>query len=221
MSAKWGVAAAIVVAGGFTAWGLRNFKSQPSVSVKGQAEQSVIADRGSWNLTFQNVRATQVEAIQQSLKDRQVVLKHLQSVGFVDAEITMGAPRVDNQSYQGKDQWAVVSAVVLTSTAEKIRRVSSEADQLLKLGVALNSWDAPSYEFTKLNEIKSDLVSKATVEAQKAAQQFAKDSGSHLGKILTATQGYVSFRGEVENQPETAQMRKIARVVVSATYALR
>lgn len=220
-ASRWGIAAAIVIAGFCVGDGIRSIHGPATVSVKGQAEQGVVADVGSWNLTFQNTRPLQAEAIRQSLADRETVLKYLGSVGFTAEEMTVGAPRVENQSYQGRDQWMVSSSVMLSSTAEKIRKVSGEADRLLKLGVALSSWDAPTYEFTKLNDIKADLVSRATQEARKAAEQFAKDSGTRVGAIQGANQGYVSFRGRIENQPETNQIQKVARVVVNATYALK
>ena len=39
-----------------------------------------------------------------------------------------------------------------------------------------------SYTFTALNEIKPEMVAEATKDARASAQQFAKDSGSAVGK---------------------------------------
>ena len=46
------------------------------------------------------------------------------------------------------------------------------------------------YTFTKLDEIKPAMVAEATKDARAAAEQFAKDSGTNLGAIKDATQGY-------------------------------
>ena len=47
-----------------------------------------------------------------------------------------------------------------------------------------------AYAFTKLNAIKPPMVAEATKDARAAAEQFAKDSGTSVGAINYATQGY-------------------------------
>ena len=41
--------------------------------------------------------------------------------------------------------------------------------------------------------VKSGMIQQATIEARKAAEQFAKDSGSKVGNICHATQGLFSI----------------------------
>ena len=50
-----------------------------------------------------------------------------------------------------------------------------------------------SYTFTKLNDIKPEMVAEATKDARSAAEQFANDSGTSVGGIKSATQGYFSI----------------------------
>ena len=47
-----------------------------------------------------------------------------------------------------------------------------------------------AYTFTKLDRIKPAMVAEATKDARAAAEQFAKDSGTSVGAIKDATQGY-------------------------------
>ena len=47
-----------------------------------------------------------------------------------------------------------------------------------------------AYTFTKLNAIKPQMVAAATKDARASAEQFAKDSGTSVGTIKSATQGY-------------------------------
>ena len=50
----------------------------------------------------------------------------------------------------------------------------------------------PQYTFAPLNDIKPDMVHKATANARKPAEQFASDVDPHLGTIKTASQRYFS-----------------------------
>lgn len=212
---------ALIISAALIYFGLSNIKhTQSSVHVRGQAEQPVVADRGSWTLSFQTSALTQTDAIAKSTKNKEKVITFLTEQGFSSQDMTLASPRIE-APYSGRPEWYVHHSVILSSTSEKIRTVASSAHKLLELGVALSSWEAPAYEFTQLTQIKNVLISQATLEAKKAADQFAKDSGQTIGKIITATQGYVSFQGNVESLPEASQINKVARVVVNIQYELK
>ncbi len=49
------------------------------------------------------------------------------------------------------------------------------------------------YSFTKLNDVKPAMIAEATRDARQGAEQFAKDSGTEVGGIKSATQGYFSI----------------------------
>ena len=80
----------------------------------------------------------------------------------------------------------------------------------------------PTYLFTKLNDIKPPMIAEATASARQAAEQFAKDSGSALGSIRQATQGYFSIlpRDQAPGIEEAQQRQKIVRVVTTVEYYL-
>ena len=59
-----------------------------------------------------------------------------------------------------------------------------KVDELVREGVLISrSWEhQPQFIFTRLNDIKPEMIAEATQEARKAAMQFAEDSGSTVGK---------------------------------------
>ncbi len=73
-----------------------------------------------------------------------------------------------------------------------------------------------SYEYTDLNSIKPEMIAEATANAREAADKFAADSHSKLGKIKTASQGQFSISDRDQYTPNI----KTVRVVTSITYYL-
>ena len=81
---------------------------------------------------------------------------------------------------------------------------------------------------TKLNEIKPEMLTEATQNARKAAETFADESNSSLGKLKRANQGLFSIvdRDESLGQGDggyfanVADIYKKVRVVVSVEYSI-
>jgi uncharacterized protein len=75
-------------------------------------------------------------------------------------------------------------------------------------GVLLSRGCQPIYVYNQLNEIKPTMIQEATKNARIAAEQFARDSQTNLGKLRSASQG--CFR--VEDQDAATPERKLVRV---------
>lgn len=74
----------------------------------------------------------------------------------------------------------------------------------------------PSFIFTQLESIKPQMIADATADARAAADQFARDSGSAVGNIRRASQGYFSIE---DVDPFTPEVKRI-RVVTNIDYSL-
>ena len=90
--------------------------------------------------------------------------------------------------------------------------------ELYAKGIAITTDYSTSitYDFTDLNSIKPEMIAEATRNAREAAEKFADDSDSRLGKIKTARQGQFS----IEDRDATTPYIKKVRVVTSLTYYL-
>ena len=73
-----------------------------------------------------------------------------------------------------------------------------------------------NYEFNGLNQIKPEMIALATQNAREAAEQFARDSHSKVGKINSASQGLFS----IENAAPGLEDIKRVRVVTTVVYSL-
>ena len=117
--------------------------------------------------------------------------------------------------------------MVRSEDPELIRAASRWGGGLVDAGVVLSSCHGPSggptYLFTRLNDIKPDMIAEATASARKAADQYALDSGSKIAGIRRAYQGVFEIkpRDQAAGIMETNQLNKTVRVVSTIEYYLR
>ena len=71
---------------------------------------------------------------------------------------------------------------------EKVEKISREITELLDKGINLDNNDV-SYYYTKLSDLKIEMLAEATDNAKQRAQTIAKSAGSRLGGLQTANMG--------------------------------
>lgn len=191
---------ALILSLGFLLLGLfieRGFRSfaerDRSVNVKGLAEMEVPANKVTWPLVYKSLGNNLNQLYDEIKRSNATITQFLKEKGLSEKEISINAPEIiDLQAERyGNDRASVYRynvTTVITVTSDKVdlvRGLISEQGELLKRGIAITSGDYRynvSYEYTSLNEIKPSMIEEATKNAREAAEKFAKDSGSELGK---------------------------------------
>lgn len=191
------------------------------VSVKGLAERDVKVDLVLWPLSY-TVSAATLDHLQEQLRgDEQKIRAFLASYGFADEEMTTISPAITDrwESYYGDnlpaDRYTAQGVVLLrTNQVDRVKATMPKVDELVREGVLISrSWEhQPQFIFTRLNDIKPDMIAEATREARKAAMQFAEDSGSRVGKIRTASQGYFTIEDLDSYTPEIKRVRVVTTI---------
>lgn len=192
------------------------------VSVKGLAEREVAADVAVWPIRF-SVAANQLDQLYADLElQTRAVNNFLYRVGFNQNEVTASAPIVNDrlaQQYGNQDVRLRYSALqvitVYTNNIEGVRSAQSEIVDLGKTGIVFGGdeySDRVTYMFTGLNDLKPAMIEEATRAAREAAEQFAKDSNSRLGKLKTARQGQFSIEDRDSNTPHLKKVRVVSTV---------
>lgn len=203
-----------------------------SVSVKGLAEMNVKADLAIWKLKFVTTGNELIPAQQQLSTQAEEINTFLQEQGFTPKEINI--ERIETNDlmatpYRGND--ANSSRFILSQTitvksnnVSLVEKSLPKTDSLIAKGIIFDtSYSEPvSYIFTKLNDVKPQMLEQATINAKKAAAEFAKSSGNRVGKIHRANQGVFSIlpREQTANSFEAQQIEKTIRVVSTIEYWL-
>jgi hypothetical protein len=114
--------------------------------------------------------------------------------------------------------------MVRSTDVERIEATSQRVSELIEAGVVLSSEGGagPYYLFTRLNDVKPEMIGEATRRAREGAEQFAADSGSRVGGIRRASQGLFQIlaRDDAPSIMEQRQIRKTVRVVSTIDYVL-
>lgn len=219
------VAIGLGVAGYFIADAARSIRaSDRVVEVKGLAEREVPADLALWSLAY-TTTADDLTTLHKRLDaDATAIQKFLAERGFTDDEITRAPPNIsdrDNYNNNKKSDRYQAQAVVLVRSrkVDAVLKAQQQTNNLIAVGVSLNrNYEYPTdYLFTKLNKIKPEMIAQATKNARAAAEQFAQDSGSKVGSIRRARQGYFS----IEDRDKLSPQIKRIRVVTTVEYSLK
>ena len=220
------VAAALVFLGLMIPCGVKTYRSfDRTVSVKGLCEREVLADKVIWPIQYKAV-GNDLSAVYKDLEAKNALVQGFLAKGGIAAEeISVSAPSLSDkltQEYGHNDRAfrfvAKGVVTVCTKDVDKVLALVSDQSELIKNGIAPeNEWDSqPSFTFESLNGIKPEMIEEATKNAREVAVKFAKDSGSSLGKIKTASQGTFSIEDRDSNTPHI----KKVRVVTGITYYL-
>lgn len=223
------VALGLAIAGAFVGKGIENARiGYREVTVRGLSEREVKADLAVLTLHVASGSNSLQEAQAAVDRDAAIVRRFLTQEGYAASQIDVGTLRVVDQyarEYQPENirtRYQVSQTVrVRTPDVARVQATARHLDTLVRQGVALENYGGPSYVFTKLNDVRAPMIGEATASARKGAQQFAEDSDSRLGGIISATQGSFEINGRDEGENESSQIFKRVRVVTTISYLLR
>lgn len=224
------IAVGLATAGFFVSHTLYNAKvGLNSAEVKGLAERRVVADQVNWTVSVSNSGSSrnQVPSLYEKTENNQnQVVELLKSSGFSDDEIKVGILDYSFQEFRDNNNRVIQTkhliqggVTVETGQVKLIHQARAKVNKLMIEGVNIRN-NQPLYLFTKLNEIKPEMLQEATRNARIAANEFATNAGVSVGSIQNATQGGFSVRDIGTSYGDTAKLEKEVRVVTQIRFYL-
>lgn len=219
--------AGIATAGYFVSQTTLNERTGANTAhVKGLSERVVQADTGRWQLSFSSFSrdTTKVsETFERTAAKSTRIHTILTLAGFNDEELRFTPLRKTDHTdrdREGKiiDRYFLVSGSIQITTRDpqKIEPAQQPIYDLAKDGIDV-SQDNLFFEYTKLNEIKPDMLREATENARIAANEFASNAGVSVGGIQSASQGGFQIN---TYSGSTSTLDKLVRVVTNITFYL-
>lgn len=230
----WVLALGLTLGGFFPGYYYYKAKTDSNtVVVKGLAEKDVKADLAIWEMKYVVTGNDVVTAGKEIAKQTDIIKNFLLNHRINPQEITIGRLETNDlaanpyrTANEGSVRFILTQTITIKSTdVDLIASVLNRSGDLVAEGIIFNQdYGSPvSYLFTKLNEIKPEMLDEATKNAKQAAEQFAHNSGNRVGAIKYANQGVFSIlpREQTVSASEQQQINKKVRVVSTVEYWLK
>ena len=244
-------AVANVVCVAILAWAYVSVKlERKTISVTGSARKAIVSDLVTWSGTVTATDADLVKAYDTLKGETDRVKTFVIAAGIPEADIT-AASIATARHYKKEvvkaaagssggssesptvittdkvDNYTLTQIVSISSTnMEKVPVISRNVTSLIKEGVQIDS-EAPRYLYTKLSELKINMLAEATRDATTRAEQIVNNANGRLGKLVEARMGVMQInpKGVTETSAEgindTTSYEKEITAVVSAKFEVR
>jgi len=227
---------AVILGTSILAGGLVRFKKleQSQLSVTGYAETMVQADTAEWNLNVRTYDAAKPQAFSRLNSDLAKVKALLMTQGLKPEEVkegTLTATTRYKKAYNGYDTADIegyeMSKVytVRTNNIAAVQGLTKDMEKLVGEGMDLQA-DAPQYLFSKLDDLKLELIANASKNAKERASTMTKQTGDSVGTMLNASSGVFQITSpnstEVSDYGmyDTATVDKKVTSVVNITFSI-
>lgn len=224
------IVSAVIGAGAFKA----AKRAGDQIEVTGSAKRPIRSDFAVWRGSVSAQSPALPDAYAEVTRQAQLVRQFLARSGFADSLITVrpvetqtlyrvtenGTQTSDVVGYGMSQQFEVRSPDVAAVTT-----LSQRAAGLISQGVPLQS-ASPEYLYTKLNEVRTEMLAAATEDAMRRAEAVAKSAGAEIGAVRSARQGVfqITARNSTEVSDyginDTSSLEKDITAVVRVTFAV-
>jgi len=211
-------------------------KVDGNVSVTGLGKADFTSDLLVWEGSFSKESLDLKKAYNDLENDKKIIADYLSAKGITADEIVFKAVNSRKNtkakySAQGQYIGDEFLGYVLTQSlqidskeVEKVEKVSREITELLNKGIQFYS-QPPRYYYTRLADLKVEMISKATADAKARAEKIAENSGSSLGDLISAKMGIFQITGQNSDENyswggtyNTASKEKTASITMKLNY---
>ncbi|MFN0149540.1 MAG: SIMPL domain-containing protein [bacterium] len=231
------MAIGLIIAASIGSNALVRIKSQDqSITVTGSAKRRIVSDWIVWHAEVTTQAATMADAYAQVSTQVPLVVGYLEGKGISNEQIVVSAVRTwtfharDENGMEIQDKvigYQMSQAISISSDdVSKVTQVSREATELINQGILVGSRD-PEYHYTKLSDLKIQMLGEAAKDARVRAEQIASSTGAKVGALRSARMGVMQINPagmtevSAEGNNDTSSLEKDVLAIVTSSFALK
>lgn len=214
-------------------------KTDGTVQVTGLGKTDFTSDLIVWEGSFTADAYSLKQAYSVLESEKETIKNYLNRKGIDSDKIVFNAVETapqykqiysQNGNYMGQEFVGYrlsQSLKIESKEVEKVEKISREITELLNSGVQFYS-DPPRYYYTKLADLKIEMISKATQDARLRAEKIAEFSGAKLGELQSAKMGVFQITGQYSKEDyswggtfNTSSKKKTASITMKLVYKVK
>jgi len=224
-----------IISGSFAKY--KKYSAGDGVTVTGSASCDFQSDLIVWRGNFSSFGPTLKAAYKSIKNDADVIKKYLIDNGVAEDEIVFSSISISQrytteyndegnvigEYFDGYDLYQSLS--VTSQDIDKVESISRDITKLIESNIEFES-NSPEYYYTKLDELKLDLIEQATENAKARADIILNGTNSHATRLLTANLGVFQITAQNSDTEysyggtfDTSSRDKTATVTVKLNYA--
>lgn len=209
-----------------------------TVTVTGLGSKDFESDLIVWNSNFSRKSYVLKDAYALLEQDRNAIKSYLTAKGVSENEIVFSSVTINKDFSTTYDENSNVRSQefngynltqniqIESKKVEQIENISRSVSELINSGVELYS-NTPEYYYTKLAELKLEMIAEATKDARMRAEKIAENADASLGKLKKSEMGV--FQIVAQNSSEeyswggsfnTSSKKKTATITMKLIYKI-
>ncbi|MGZ5246255.1 MAG: SIMPL domain-containing protein [Flavitalea sp.] len=215
------------------------FRATENITVTGLAEVNFASDLIVWEGNYSRKSFELKTAYADLKRDEQAIRNYLRVKGIPDSSIVISAVDLQKEFSNNYDKNGnMISSVfngynlkqgikIESKEIDKVENLSRQVTELIETGIEFNSIP-PSYYYTKLADLKMNLLAQASSDAMQRAQTIAESAKSGLDKLKKSSMGVFQITGRNSNEEfsyggsyNTSERNKTASITIRMEYGVK
>ena len=206
-----------------------------TIQVTGSAKRRIRSDLIVWSATVSGKAPSMQVAYKELAAAVPKVTKYLADKGIAPGQIQVDSIETKQQHAHDKEGREIEETVtgyamsqtieVRSSDVERVAQISREATELINQGIMLDS-NAPEYHYTRLGELKIEMLSEAARDTRVRAEHIAQATRAKLGPLRSARMGVMQINPadstdtSSEGNNDVTSLDKDVIAVVTSSFQL-
>lgn len=210
-------------------------RGDEAITVTGSAKRRITSDLVIWNAGI-SVQAPQLTEAYRGLSENVPKLKqYLVTKGIPEDQLTVSSITTTTMKRQDANgnETSEITGYTLSQQIEvrsfdvqKISQIAREATELINQGILIES-KAPQYYYTKIGDLKIEMLGEASKDAKERAERIASSTGNSIGSVRSAKMGVLQITAADSTDVsdygtyDTSTVEKDMTAVVNISFAVR
>ncbi|HKX84714.1 MAG TPA: SIMPL domain-containing protein [Pyrinomonadaceae bacterium] len=209
-------------------------KGDEAITVTGSAKKRIKSDLVVWSAGVSTQAAQVTDAYRQLSDNIPRIKQFLVSKGIPEDQMTVSSISTTTQKKQDENGNETAEIIgyslsqqieIKSFEVEKIAQIAREATELINQGILIES-RAPQFYYTKIGDLKIEMLGEAAKDAKERAEKIAASTGNSIGSVRSARMGVLQITAadstEVSDSGiyDTSSIDKDMTAVVNVSFAV-